>query len=34
VLAGLMVMVVTLGTVSIQALRTALINPAESLRTQ
>jgi putative ABC transport system permease protein len=34
VLAGLMVMVVTLATVSIQAVRTALINPVKNLRTE
>ena len=34
VLAGLMVMAVTLATVSIQAVRTALINPVRNLRTE
>jgi putative ABC transport system permease protein len=34
VVAGLMVMVVTLATVSIQAVRTALVNPVKSLRAE
>jgi len=34
VLAGVVVMAVTLGTVSIQAVRTALVNPVRSLRTE
>ncbi|HUB60365.1 MAG TPA: ABC transporter permease [Puia sp.] len=34
VLAGLMVMAVTLATVSIQAVRVALVNPAKSLRSE
>jgi putative ABC transport system permease protein len=34
VAAGLMVMVVTLATVSIQAVRTAMLNPVENLRTE
>jgi hypothetical protein len=34
VVAGLMVMVVTLATVSIQAVRTAMLNPVKNLRTE
>jgi putative ABC transport system permease protein len=34
VLAGLMVMLVTLATVSIQAVRTALINPVRNLKVE